>query len=467
MNILSYRGPSTPGGVSATLSRVIEQSTNSQQWWYLHGSGLRKKSGKLQSTEEVCQIPFKIIEGHYRYCNEFLWPMMHELPQFATFNESDRQMYKQLNTSYALNVLEIGHDGPRRKAFVNDYQLALCPLYLSNGSHGAVNIFWHIPWPKTVEEKHAPYIAELAHGLLASEKIGFHIEEYVINFLLFVDRHLKDYKVDFPANKITAPDGHVVEIAFHPLGLDSDFWLSKSREESSICLDLDIKCLSNKPFVLSVDRADYTKGISQRLKAIEHFFLQNPDKIGKITFVQICQKTRAGLSAYDAYWQQCRTMYESINMRWGQADWQPIVWIDTPVSPNVLAWLYKRAAVMLVTPVYDGLNLTAKEFALCSKNGVLILSTRAGAWTELQDNVLTLRNLRPEHISEQIRYALSMSKEARQARMCALKETVLANTLATWWHNFGGTFKQTEKIVPLAIKIHHSTRRDLWLAKSK
>ncbi len=72
MNILSYRGPSAPGGVSATLSRVIERSTREQQWWFLHGTALRKK-GKRNSNQEVCQIPFEIIEGHYRYCNEFLW----------------------------------------------------------------------------------------------------------------------------------------------------------------------------------------------------------------------------------------------------------------------------------------------------------------------------------------------------------------------------------------------------------
>ncbi|MBA3858348.1 MAG: hypothetical protein C0507_15695 [Cyanobacteria bacterium PR.3.49] len=465
MNILSYRGPSTPGGVSATLSRIIDQSANGQQWWYLHGAQLRKKAGKLTSTEEVCQIPFKIIEGHYRYCNEFLWPLMHELPQYATFTESDRSMYKQLNMSYALNVLDVGQSGPRRKAFVNDYQLALCPQFLSNGTQGAVNLFWHIPWPKTVQENFLPYIAEIAKGLLSSDKVGFHIEEYVVNFLLFIDRHLKDCKVDFQSSEVTSPNGNVTQVVFHPLGLDSDFWLSKSREESSICLDLNIRSIAKKPFVLSVDRADYTKGIFQRLQAIDHFFSHNPDKIGKITFIQVCQKTRAGLSAYDEYWNNCRFLYESINKRWQSPEWQPIVWIDTPVSPNVLAWLYKRAEVMLVSPVYDGLNLTAKEFALCSKSGVLILSARAGAWNELQEHVLTLRNLRPETISEQLCYALSMSREARFNRMIALKEAVLSNSLANWWHNFGGTLKLSEKVVPLSVKIHHSTKRDLWLAR--
>lgn len=465
MNILSYRGPSTPGGVSATLSRVIEHTHGGQQWWFLHGSQLRKKASKLNSTEEVCQIPFKIVEGHYRYCNEFLWPVLHELSQYATFTESDRQMYEQLNLSFAWNVLHTGETGPHGKAFVNDYQLALCPKFLTQYSHRAVDIFWHIPWPKTVEERIIPYLAEIAVGLLAAEKIGFHIAQYSSNFLRFVDNHLHDYKVDYQSKHVIRPDGGGVHVVSHPLGIDSDYWLNKLREESFNCRDLNIKNLAKKNFVLSVDRADYTKGIFHRLQGIEHFFSNNADKIEKITFVQVCQKTRAGLPAYEEYWQQCRFLCESINKRWGSKGWQPIVWIDTPVSANVLAWLYKRASVMLVTPVFDGLNLTAKEFALCSTDGVLILSARAGAWNELSDSVLTLTNLRPDTISEQIRYALSMSKTAKKERMDNLRQAVLSNTLSNWWQQFGGDIKTAEKVVPMSVRIHHTTKRDVWMVK--
>lgn len=465
MNILSYRGPSTPGGVSATLSRVIEQTSAGQQWWYLHGSELRKKAGKVNSTEPVCQIPFKIIEGHYRYCNEFLWPVLHELSQYASFDESDRQMYEQLNVSLAWNVLDAGQIGPQAKTFVNDYQLALCPKFLTQYSQSSVDIFWHIPWPKLVEDRFVPYLAEIAIGLLAAEKIGFHISQYSSNFLSFVDKHLKNYKVDYFTNQILRDDGGIVNIVSHPLGIDSDYWLTKLREESFNCRDLNIKHIAKKPFVLSVDRADYTKGVFQRLQAIEHFFSANADKIESVTFVQICQKTRTGLPAFEEYWQQCRFLSESINTRWGSKEWQPIIWIDTPVSSNVLAWLYKRASVMLVTPLFDGLNLTAKEFALCSKDGVLILSARAGAWHELNDSALTLVNLRPETISEQISYALSMSKQARRARIDSLRASVLSNTLANWWEKFGGGIKRVEKVVPMSTRIHHTTRREMWIAK--
>ncbi len=465
MNILSYRGPSTPGGVSATLSRVIEQTSGGQQWWFLHGSVLRKKACKQNTLEEVCQIPFKIIEGHYRYCNEFLWPVLHELPQYASFNESDKRMYEQLNNSFAWNVHHSNQVGPHGKTFVNDYQLALSAKLLTDYSHEPVDLFWHIPWPRKIDSKFVPHLAEIAIGLLSAQKVGFHIDQYRSNFLSFVEKHLKEYRVDFQLNQVQRPDGSRTAIVSHPLGIDSDFWLTKLREESFTCREVNVKDLNKTTFVLSVDRTDYTKGVFQRLQAIEHFFTNNPDKIEKVAFVQICQKTRAGLSAYYEYWEQCKFLCESINQRWSSQNWKPITWIEAPVSANVLAWLYKRAAVMLVTPVFDGLNLTAKEFSLCSRDGVLVLSKRAGAWSELSDDVLTLTNLQPETISEQIKYALSMSKSARRERIANLRQRVLANTLTDWWQKFGGDLKTAERVVPLSVKIHHSTRRDIWMAK--
>lgn len=465
MNILSYRGPSTPGGVSATLSRVIEQTSEGQNWWFLHGTGLRKRSGKQSKTEDVCQIPFKMIEGHYRYCNDFLWPILHDLPQYAHFDASDKLAYTQLNTSVSWNVLNSFQTGFSERVFVNDYQLALSPKAFREASSARVDLFWHIPWPRRVEAKFVPHLAEIADGILQAGKIGFHTEEYTANFLLFVDRYLTNYKVDFPSSTVLRNDGSNVVVVAHPLGLDAEFWMKKVAEESPICREIDLTQIVKFPFVLSVDRADYTKGVIQRLEGIEQFLCGNPDKIGGVTFIQICQKSRSGLTAFDEYWRECRSLAETINERWKAGSWQPIVWVDVPISPNVLAWLYRRANTMLVTPVRDGLNLTAKEFSLCSEGGVLILSAQTGAWTELSDDVLTLPNLRRETIAEQISYALALPRKTRRERMSRLKKTVLSNSLGHWWKNFGGELDSAGKIIPLSVKVHHSVKKERWLAR--
>lgn len=462
MNILSYRGPSTPGGVSATLSRVIERSKDEQQWWYLHGSDLRKKIGN--TTTPVCQIPFKIVEGHYRYCNNFLWPILHELPEYAIFNESDSDLYQQLNKSFAWNLLLEPRSRSSKKTLINDYQLAYCPKILFEQLRIRADIFWHIPWPEHVREEHVPFLRDLANSLLCAQKIGFHVESYVSNFLSFVDKFVPDYRVDFCSNEVIAKDNLRTSVVARPLGIDNEFWQGKSKDESAKCLDVELEFLSKQKFVLSVDRADYTKGIFQRLQAIEHFFQTNREQRGRITFVQVCQPTRMGLENFDEYWRSCRFLFDSINSQFGTSDWKPILWIDTPLSSNTLAWLYKRATLMLITPLYDGLNLTAKEFAVCSEDGILMLSNRAGAWHELKENVVTIDSITAESISMRIMEALSISDVERRKRMVGLKQTLTQNCLSNWWQNFGAELKDSDRVVPLAVKLHHTSKRDSWMA---
>lgn len=451
MNILSYRGPQTPGGVSATLSRVIERTLISQNWWYFHGASLRRKS--LTTTEQHELFPASMVEGHYRYCNNFLWPILHQLPQYASFSQEDHKAYLELNKAASAILTKNTLGQLNAQFFINDYQFALCPKNLAQASEKAVDLFWHIPWPKAVDNRYCHYLKEIARGLLFSRKVGFHTQEYVDNFMQFIDCNFDDYVVDFASNTVSRPDGRTTRLLNQPLGLDTDFWMSKLEQESPICKLADLRCLEKRPFVLSVDRADYTKGVFERLEGIEHFLCANPEQIGKVLFVQVCQKTRPGLVAFDNYWVKCRDLADSINSRWGTNEWTPIVWIDNPLSSNTLAWLYARAAILLITAVKDGLNLTAKEFSLCSKDGVLVLSAETGAWQEFSQDVLTLLNLRPDSISKQIAYALSMPKSIRQERMIRLKDTVLSNDLDNWWNEFGCDFRSAAKVVSISAKL--------------
>ncbi len=207
--------------------------------------------------------------------------LLHELPQYASFDESSRLMYQQLNMSYACNVLYSDETESHQSIFINDYQLALCPKFFSNSLYGAVDLFWHIPWPKTVEERFVPYLAEIAVGLLSAGKIGFHIEEYATNFLRFVDSHLKEFRVEFSANKVIRADGFAVKVVSHPLGVDSDYWMSKSREESFVCRNVNIRDVAKKTFVLSVDRADYTKEFMNACSASSISLCIMPTKLAR------------------------------------------------------------------------------------------------------------------------------------------------------------------------------------------
>lgn len=465
MNILSYRGPSTAGGVSSALAGIIETvSDGDPRWWYIHDSAVETRTSVYAVPETIKKLPEKLINGHYAYCNNFIWPILHDLPQHALFSMRDRRLYQQFNKRFARSII-----GSRkltsRRCFVNDYQLALATGLLSKASAIDIILFWHVPWPQAVSSEHAPYLAEIATGLLGARRIGFHTEEYAENFLNFVDKYVPTHRADFVSRRIiSAHGGSVTELMALPLGLDYRFWRDTAAACTPLHKDMDMRAQIPGQFILSVDRADYTKGVLERMEAIDHYFAAHPDRIGKIAFVQVCQPTRVGLPGFDDYWQKCRARSKALNTRWQSGAWQPVVWIDKPVPAKVLAWLYNKAEAMLINPVRDGLNLTAKEFAVCSNNGALILSRGAGVWHELGDKVLPIERLTPAEIAAQIETSLTMPLEDKLLRLREMKKIIAANNLKTWWRNFEKSSAADTNVVPISSRAQ-KTGTNLLMAK--
>ncbi len=185
MNILSYRGPSTAGGVSSALARIIETCTDGDpRWWYVNESSVETRTSAYLAPEEVSRFPRELIDGHYAYCNNFIWPILHDLPEHATFSARERRLYQQFNTRFARSIMR-SKQLKSNTCFVNDYQLALATGLIAKSQAINIILFWHVPWPQTVSPEHAPYLAEIAEGLLGAKRIGFHTEEYCTNFLNF------------------------------------------------------------------------------------------------------------------------------------------------------------------------------------------------------------------------------------------------------------------------------------------
>jgi trehalose-6-phosphate synthase len=107
------------------------------------------------------------------------------------------------------------------------------------------------------------------------------------------------------------------------------------------------------------------------------------------------------------------------------------------VDTATLVALYRAADVMLVTPVCDGMNLVAKEFVACrdDEDGVLVLSSQAGAAAELHAAVLTdPRDL--DDLVRAYRVALEMSAVERRVRMRHLRLTVQTHDVFQWSKRF-------------------------------
>ena len=442
MDIVSYRGPGAAGGVSSGLDRAWRtQRTTDSRWWFLEDDGLKSLGVNEAEAGFITQIAEPIVKGHYRFCNEFVWPIMHDLPLYAVYRKEDGRHYRKFNRLFGQFIgFEQNHT---KRFFINDYQLALLPRYL-NREGGRSFVFWHIPWPKQVREEHVDAICEIALGLLKAERVGFHTNEYARNFMQFVRLHLRDFRVEpgnlthlhheviasrpetdlrisFAGPYVTRPLLHPTrkplvagtQVVAQPLGIDYSCWESMAASTKTEELPDVLKSIADQRLILSVDRVDYTKSVFERLEIIDRFFERRPNWRSEVSFVQVCQRSRKGLPAFDQYWDDCHKLATHVNDKWKTEDWQPITWIEQPVSADVLAQFYRHADGMLVNPVRDvGLNLTAKEFAACQNGdaGVLMLSPGTGAWCELGKYALPANPLIPEEMLNQLNKRLLCQK---------------------------------------------------------
>jgi trehalose 6-phosphate synthase/phosphatase len=396
----------------------------------------------------VKKLSEELIAGHYHFCNDFIWPLMHDLPQHVSFNPVHQDHYREFNIRFA-DLIQYEHQ-PGRCYFVQDYQLASVPRFLS--LFGARSeVFWHIPWPCHVPSEFVGPLSEIVRSLLRADVLGFHTHEYARRFMEFVWQYLPEFgvdgqnmfvqRVDLCGDDLSRRRGVVTSggfrgtrLAVQPLGINVNDWNSMADSPDLVKLPDYV----SKQFVLSVDRADYTKSVSERMDMVLAFFRQFPHLKEQLTFVQVCGRTRPGLRAFDRYWDECRTKYELVNEELRTGDWQPVCWLEKSLTPKQLASLYQSAAAMLVNPVKDGLNLTAKEFVACSRDnpGVLLLSDGAGAWHELGRYALKVDPHDIELSVESLQRALSMGRSERQLRMDLMKAEVEGNPMDQWWAMF-------------------------------
>ena len=453
MKIISYRGPSSAGGLSTAVGQAWREYSNAADLWcHMEKNGMQVLSHTAEQQFET-NLPQELIDGHYQYCNEFLWPIMHDLEEHATYIPEHKRQYEQLNGMISQAASKPLLDS---SYFIHDYHFAVLPNLLKQNNQARSALFWHIPWPETIINwSYIMPLADVARGMLGANIIGFHTKEYARRFMKFVEYNLPQFICDWDKMLVkkssrsrnksgdTATE-EATEIVVAPVGIDYTYWssLANQMDESSLS-----PC-GGLPYVFSVDRVDYTKAVHKRLQAIDYFFERFPQWLEKVTFVQACGRTRPGISAFDNYWDQCQQLKTKIEDKWSNSHWSPLAWLEPSLSAKQLAQIYRNAAVMLVNPVKDGLNLTAKEYIACqgSEPGVLALSPGAGAWHELGHYCLPVHPQQHEQMAQSIHKALSLGSSEKKLRMNLLSDKVQANNLSDWWYSMTSKLeRQTAK----------------------
>ena len=205
--------------------------------------------------------------------------------------------------------------------------------------------------------------------------------------------------------------------------------------------------LQSTKLLLGVDRLDYSKGIANRIRALDRLLLTEPSLKRYVSLLQIAVPTRGQIEAYRQLKTELATLVGEVNGRHADVDWMPIRYLNKGFAQSTLAGFYRTAQVGLVTPLQDGMNLVAKEYVAAQNPadpGVLVLSEFAGAARELDAAVL----VNPHDIdgmAQKISMALSMPLEERRERWLAMIEKLRSTSVQAWFSDFVRTLDEVRR----------------------
>jgi trehalose 6-phosphate synthase len=271
-------------------------------------------------------------------------------------------------------------------------------------------------------------------GLLGSAILGFHTQLHCNNFLDSADRSLelrvdRDRHTVVLGNRETAVRPYPISIEWPSRWLAAAPPVSDCRASVRAALGLRPDALVG----LGVDRLDYTKGIEERLLAVERLLERFPSLRGRFVFVQLAAPSRTRIERYAQLAEDVARLTERINKRWGQGRYHPVVLAAAHQDPPTVFRYYRAADACYVSSLHDGMNLVAKEFVSARDDlqGALVLSRFTGAAREL-GAALIVNPYDLEEASGALAIAVEMDKAEQRARMQALRAVVSENNIFRW-----------------------------------
>jgi trehalose 6-phosphate synthase len=351
------------------------------------------------------------------FSNRALWPIMHYRLGLTEFSRADYGGYLAVNTRFCEALL------PFLRAddivWVHDYHLIpLGERLRAAGHRGRIGYFHHIPWPPPEVFSALPAAADLVRSLAHYDLVG-----------LQTDVDTRNLSACLAAlTGVAAP-----AVGTFPVGIDARRFRRLAERAGHLVPDA-APGLAAKRYVVGVDRLDYSKGIVPRMLAFEQFLRERPSARGSISLIQISPPSRGDLPDYAELDRVSDETAGRINAALADLDWTPIRVIKKTYGRPVLAGIYRQAAVGLVTPMRDGMNLVAKEFVAAqdpADPGVLILSRFAGAARQLP-TALIVNPFDPDDMVQALDRALAMPLAERIERHAPMLANVLAED-AAWW----------------------------------
>jgi trehalose-6-phosphate synthase/Kef-type K+ transport system membrane component KefB len=434
------------GGVAVALDALMRERGGT---WIAHGAGtadrdtvdandkIRVPPGNPAYDLRRLWIPADEFEAYYGgFANEGLWPLCHLVDVRPKFRTEDWASYKHVNARFA-EAIDREMPTADTPIFLQDYHLAMTALYLRRRRPTVrTALFWHIPWPNPDRLLMCQWRRELLAGLLANDLLAFQVERDRRNFILAVQDELAaEIEADGASVRFKGRSTTVVAV---PIGVDFDrihgVATGAGFDAESLRLRQMFGLTGANVVGVGVDRLDYTKGIPERLEAIDRVLTRRPELRGRFTFVQIGVPSRSQLASYGAIESEIDRKVAEVNSKHSVADGAtPIYYHKSALGLADLVALYRMAQFCVVSSLADGMNLVAKEFVASrdDEDGVLVLSALAGAAEELRE-ALIINPYDVDGFAAAITRAIDMSPEERALRMRAMRRIVAGRNVFSW-----------------------------------
>ncbi len=415
--------------------------------WVAHGSGSAdrensdKNSRVLVPPGEESYVVRRVWlteeeeKGYYYgFSNEGLWPLCHVAHTRPVFRVEDWEQYRIVNQRFA-DVVCSEVDGDDPIILVQDYHFALAPQMIRRRlPRATILTFWHIPWPNSERFGICPWRQELIEGLLGSSIVGFHTQQHCNHFLDAVDSFVES-RIDRERNAVVQGKRSSL-VRPYPISIEWPVHWLDGLESPEACrkqIFADLGLRPNALLGVGIDRLDYTKGIEERLLAVERLLERFPEYRGRFTFAQLAAPSRTRIERYRELNNAVERVAARINERFGEGDYRPIVLLRSHHEPPSVYRHFRAADVCYVSSLHDGMNLVAKEFvaARTDEQGVLVLSQFTGASRELT-GALIVNPYDLEQASSAIAAALAMKPQEQRARMHAMRVLVGELNVYRW-----------------------------------
>jgi trehalose 6-phosphate synthase len=398
-----------------------------------------RKDGITYASIDFDQAEYK--DFYLGFCNGTLWPLFHYFVDGFRYNDAHYEAYQRMNQRYARDLAPLLE--PDDLIWVHDYHLfPLAQRLREMGVTQPMGLFLHIPFPTIEVLRVLPVYGELLQAMLAYDVVGFQTE---------TDRDAFRSAVAYvwgqqalTSNETVSIGGRRIVTGVFPIGVDVEGIQRESVEsQNSDAYKRMVAGLLGRKLMIGVDRLDYSKGLVERFKAYERFLETYPENQNRVTFLQIAPLSRSDVRAYAEIRRDLEQTTGRTNGRFADTDWTPIRYLNKNFPHDVLMGFMRSALIGIVTPVRDGMNLVAKEFAAAqdpSDPGVLILSTLAGAARELTSAVM-VNPYDSRGMAHAIQQAFNMPLAERRERHQAIIDVLRQNSMESWHTNFIDTLE--------------------------